>query len=66
MASSKPDLSSASWFKSSYSNSDGGDCVEIADGLPNLVPVRDSKVQEGPVLLFRAPAWAAFVADLKS
>uniref|UniRef100_A0AAU2V884 DUF397 domain-containing protein n=1 Tax=Streptomyces sp. NBC_00003 TaxID=2903608 RepID=A0AAU2V884_9ACTN len=65
MASSKADLSSASWFKSTYSNSDGGDCVEIADGLPGLVPVRDSKVQEGPVLLFPAPAWAAFVTDLK-
>lgn len=66
MASTKADLSSASWFKSSYSNGDGGDCVEMANGLPDLVPVRDSKVQEGPVLLFRAPAWAAFVADLKS
>ncbi|MFI6471920.1 DUF397 domain-containing protein [Streptomyces sp. NPDC050516] len=65
MASTKADLSSASWFKSSYSNGDGGDCVEMANGLPDLVPVRDSKVQEGPVLLFRASSWAAFVQQVK-
>ncbi|MFI6050778.1 DUF397 domain-containing protein [Streptomyces violascens] len=65
MASNGFDLSAARWFKSSYSNGDGGSCVEIADDLPDLVPVRDSKVQEGPVLLFRAASWAAFVADVK-
>jgi hypothetical protein len=53
--------------KSSYSNGDGGLCVEVADGHPALVPVRDSKTAPsgGPVLLFRTPAWAAFVANLK-
>lgn len=57
----------AHWTKSSYSNGDGGLCVEVAQGHPALVPVRDSKTAPsgGPVLLFRTPAWAAFVADLK-
>ncbi|MER5182924.1 DUF397 domain-containing protein [Streptomyces sp. NPDC002896] len=65
MASTDIDLSSAPWRKSSYSNGTGGECVEVADGLPDVVPVRDSKVQDGPVLLFGAAAWTAFVAGVK-
>ncbi|MEU3528286.1 DUF397 domain-containing protein [Streptomyces sp. NPDC038707] len=30
MASARIDLSDALWFKSSYSNGTGGDCVEVA------------------------------------
>ncbi|MFI1733502.1 DUF397 domain-containing protein [Streptomyces acidicola] len=53
---------SARWRKSSHSGGDGGEaCLEVADGVPGLVPVRDSKVPGGPVILFRAAAWAAFV-----
>lgn len=60
-------LSTARWRKSSHSNGDGGHCVEVADGLPGLVPVRDSKVSgDGPVLLLTARAWAPFVAALNS
>ncbi|MYU14471.1 DUF397 domain-containing protein, partial [Streptomyces sp. SID8361] len=33
-----PDLSTAAWRKSSYSNGDGGECVEVADNLPGVVP----------------------------
>ncbi|MFI6932971.1 DUF397 domain-containing protein [Streptomyces sp. NPDC050287] len=58
------DLSNASWRKSSYSNGDGGNCVEVADGVPGVVPVRDSKVPGGPVLLVRSAAWAEFVRHL--
>ncbi|MFD5803065.1 DUF397 domain-containing protein [Streptomyces sp. NPDC049936] len=66
MASNRIDLSDALWAKSSYSNGDGGNCVEVADGIPGLVPVRDSKVArdgdgDGPVLLLTARAWAPFV-----
>ncbi|MFD8361732.1 DUF397 domain-containing protein, partial [Streptomyces hygroscopicus] len=43
-----PDLSVAAWRKSSYSNPDGGNCVEVADNLPGIVPVRDSKNPDGP------------------
>jgi Domain of unknown function (DUF397) len=49
------------WRKSSYSNDSGGECVEVADGLPGVVPVRDSKNPTGPALLVNARAWQAFV-----
>lgn len=49
------------WFKSSYSGSDGGDCVEVAAG-PGAVYVRDSKIAGGgPVLRVGRGEWAAFV-----
>ncbi|MFE5887397.1 DUF397 domain-containing protein [Streptomyces sp. NPDC056462] len=50
------------WFKSSYSGSDGGDCVEVAASL-DTVYVRDSKaLGGGPVLRLGRGEWAAFVA----
>ncbi|MCX4749750.1 DUF397 domain-containing protein [Kitasatospora sp. NBC_01287] len=56
------------WFKSSHSGSNGGQCVEASrDLLPTgLVPVRDSKDPDGPALTFAAPAFATFVTALKS
>ncbi|MEV0484132.1 DUF397 domain-containing protein [Streptomyces sp. NPDC050508] len=67
MANNTPDynLRGATWHKSSYSGGSGGDCLEVADGHPALVPVRDSKNPLGPKLAFRADAWSAFVGDLK-
>ncbi|GHI06826.1 toxin-antitoxin system, toxin component [Streptomyces cellostaticus] len=59
-----PDLSTATWHKSSYSQG-GSDCLEVADGHPTLTPVRDSKAPHGPKLVFRAEAWSAFVAGVK-
>ncbi|MER7773906.1 DUF397 domain-containing protein [Streptomyces sp. NPDC096191] len=67
MASNQIDLRDALWSKSSHSNGSGGDCVEVADGIPGIVPVRDSKVAragDGPVLLLTARAWAPFVSAL--
>lgn len=61
MATTEPDLSTAVWRKSSYSNGSGGECVEVRDDLPGVVPVRDSKVPHGPALVIAAPAWAPFV-----
>ncbi|CAM5245130.1 DUF397 domain-containing protein [Streptomyces tanashiensis] len=58
------DLSNAQWFKSSYSNSQGGDCVEVSHDFAGVVPVRDSKVVDGPVLIVPAAAWSAFVAGI--
>ncbi|MFE7521984.1 DUF397 domain-containing protein [Streptomyces halstedii] len=40
----------AGWRKSSYSGNEGGSCLEVLDGHPTAVPVRDSKVPSGPVL----------------
>ncbi|XVQ10517.1 DUF397 domain-containing protein [Spirillospora sp. CA-255316] len=44
------DLTGAEWRKSSYSASNGGNCVELA-GDAGVVAVRDSKDPDGPVLL---------------
>ena len=49
------------WFKSSYSDSEGGNCVEVA-ACTGTVHVRDSKDKAGPELAFTPDAWAAFVA----
>ncbi|MEU9094908.1 DUF397 domain-containing protein [Streptomyces sp. NPDC048428] len=60
-----PELSTAHWRSSSYSNSNGGECVEISDDFPGIVPVRDSKSPAGPALVVRAAAWSDFVTSLK-
>lgn len=61
-----PDLSTAVWRTSSYSNTQGGECVEVADGIPGIVPLRDSKNPESPALIFEAAAWTSFVQAVKS
>ncbi|NUH37545.1 DUF397 domain-containing protein [Streptomyces samsunensis] len=61
-----PNLSTAVWHKSSYSNNDGGGCVEIANGFPGIVPVRDSKNPDGPALVFPNDSWSTFIASLKN
>ncbi|MER7055428.1 DUF397 domain-containing protein [Streptomyces sp. NPDC000351] len=60
-----PDLSTASWRKSSYSDGGANNCVEVADGYVGLVPVRDSKVPDGRALLFGASPWGAFLTGIK-
>jgi hypothetical protein len=55
-------LTSAEWRKSSYSSSNGGQCVEVAVNLPGVVAVRDSKDPAGPALAFTPDEWRAFVA----
>ncbi|URN12028.1 DUF397 domain-containing protein [Streptomyces radiopugnans] len=57
--------SAAAWRKSSYSNGEGGACVEVADGFPGVIPVRDSKAPEGPALVFPNADWSAFVTAVK-
>lgn len=60
------DLSTANWRKSSYSNPDGGECVEVSDDFAAIVPVRDSKNPRGPVLAFAAHGWSSFVSAVKN
>ncbi|MDI3406309.1 DUF397 domain-containing protein [Streptomyces cavernicola] len=60
------DLSNARWQKSSYSNASGGECVEVARNVPAIVPVRDSKQTDGPVLIFPAESWTAFVTETRT
>lgn len=58
------DLTGARWRKSSKSGNNGGSCVEVADNLPDVVGVRDSKDPNGPVLVFGPAAWRTFVTQL--
>ncbi|MBX9394763.1 DUF397 domain-containing protein [Streptomyces sp. TRM72054] len=60
------DLSTAAWRRSSYSDGGDNNCVEVADGCPGIVPVRDSKVPDGPLIVFGAAPWAAFVTDMRT
>ncbi|MEV0661722.1 DUF397 domain-containing protein [Actinomadura luteofluorescens] len=50
------DLTDAKWRRSSYSGSNGGNCVELADAAGAVVAVRDSKDPGGPVLLLTRAA----------
>ncbi|MFH0244610.1 DUF397 domain-containing protein [Streptomyces sp. HK10] len=58
------DLTEAVWRVSSHSGGQG-ECVEVADDVPGIVPVRDSKRPTGPVLGFGPDAWGAFLDHLR-
>jgi hypothetical protein len=51
------------WFKSTYSSSGDGDCVEVAT-CPDTIHVRDSKVPDGDRLAVSPTAWTRFLTDL--
>ncbi|WP_121701039.1 DUF397 domain-containing protein [Streptomyces sp. E5N298] len=52
------------WVKSSYSDSEGGNCVEVA--RCGAIHVRDSKnAPTGPDFQVSAPAWSAFIAAVQ-
>ncbi|MHA4817039.1 DUF397 domain-containing protein [Streptomyces aculeolatus] len=56
------------WVKSTYSNGEGGGCVEWAPAVAasGVVPVRDSKDPAGPALAFSAAGWRAFIAGVRA
>ncbi|MBM7439024.1 DUF397 domain-containing protein [Streptomyces sp. HB132] len=54
------------WRKSSYSDNQGGSCLEALDGHPTGIPVRDSKALRGPTLLIPASGWSSFVSAVKA
>ena len=57
---------SVNWRKSSYSGTNGGNCVEVA-GLPAAgVAVRDSKDPDGPRLAFAPEHWRTFTDQVKA
>jgi hypothetical protein len=60
---STPDLSGAKWRSSTHSGGNN-ECVEIAVGIPALIPVRDSKRPAGPVIAFAPRTWRAFISHL--
>ncbi|QGN47947.1 DUF397 domain-containing protein [Micromonospora sp. WMMC415] len=49
------------WRKSSRSGGNGGSCVEVADNLPDVVLVRDTKDRDGGTLTFSPSSWRSFV-----
>jgi hypothetical protein len=61
------DLTGMRWRKSSFSEGNGGACVEVAThgGIDGIVAVRDSKDTEGPALTFSAEDWRRFTASIK-
>ncbi len=52
------------WRKSSYSDGNGGSCVETASGN-GVILVRDTTDRDGGTLEFSAKAWAEFTASLR-
>ena len=59
-------VAGAIWRKSSYSGSNGGGCIDVADNLPGVVAVRDSKDPHGPNLTFSPAEWRAFTTTVKA
>lgn len=75
------ELGHVSWRKSSYSNANGGacvevgiwrkasdrgNCVEVIRGRPQTVAIRDSKDPDGPRLAFSAAEWRSFTRQVKA
>jgi len=58
--------SKPSWRKSSYSGSQGGNCLEVSNSQAGRILVRDTKDRTGPVLRFSPNAWRRFAKQLKS
>jgi hypothetical protein len=48
------------WRTATYSNANGGQCVETASG-DGVVLVRDTTNRDGGTLAFTAQAWSAFI-----
>ena len=54
----------STWRKSSYSDANGGNCVECAS-VGGLILVRDTADHGGRTLAFDAGAWTTFTNGLK-
>ncbi|MBM7081601.1 DUF397 domain-containing protein [Micromonospora humidisoli] len=54
-------MTGAQWRKSTKSGNNGGSCVEVADNLPGVVLVRDTKDRAGGTLAFAPDTWQSFV-----
>ena len=52
------------WRKSTYSDANGGSCVEAASSA-GAIMVRDTTDRDGVALAFPAQAWERLLASLK-
>jgi len=52
------------WRKSTYSDGNGGDCVELASDTGAIL-IRDTTNRDGGTLMFTAGAWQTFTATIK-
>ncbi|MFE7870154.1 DUF397 domain-containing protein [Micromonospora humida] len=60
------DLTGARWRTSTRSGTNGGECVEVADNIPGIIGIRDSKDPTGPTLTVPPAAWSAFVTHVRA
>jgi uncharacterized protein DUF397 len=60
------ELNGAKWRKSSWSNSNGGACVEVAGNLRGVIAIRDSKNPGGAKLVLTPAAWETFAAGVRA
>ena len=54
------------WAKSSYSDPNGGNCVEARQPDTGTVQIRDSKNPGGPVLSFSGSCWHSFTVAVRA
>ncbi len=59
-------MNDLNWRKSTFSNGNGGSCVEVADLPDGGRAVRDTKLGEAsPVLRYTEAEWKAFLAGVR-
>lgn len=59
--------SAVSWRKSSFSGSNGGNCVEVGQSADGSIMVRDTKDHgHGPSHRFTRAEWDAFVSGVRN
>ncbi|MFF3159522.1 DUF397 domain-containing protein [Streptomyces sp. NPDC057910] len=58
------DQAGLAWTKSTYSDG-GNNCVEVAHGVPDAMPVPDSKVPAGPAIVIPDSIWGTFLDAVK-
>jgi hypothetical protein len=59
-------MTDLAWFKSSYSDSSGGECVEVAvaSAIRIRIRIRDSKSPAGPHVTVSRTAWTTFLGSM--
>lgn len=56
----------STWTTSSYSDTEGGNCVQARRASHHTIQVRDSKNPAGPALTFTTTDWHTFTTTIKT